>query len=304
MSVMKHSHRHPSPSHYTFAFGVGAALNLAFVIIEAIFGFLSNSLALIADAGHNLGDVLALLLAWGATYLAQRKPTRMKTYGLRRGTILAALISGFILLMTMAVIAWEAIGRFALPEPVNSKTIIIVAAIGVVINTVTALLFITSKNKDLNIKAAFINMAADAAVSLGVVIIGILIMLTGIYWLDPAISLLIVLVVLISTWSLLHDSFNLAMDGVPKDIDPDVVKKFILEQKGVSEIHDLHIWALSTTQVALTAHIVRDINYIDDQFLHKLSNDLNQKFDIVHSTIQIETEKNSDACLQAHPDSL
>ncbi len=301
---MLHSHAHPAPRNYTLAFGLGTTLNIVFVIVEAIFGFLSNSLALIADAGHNLGDVLALLLAWGATYLAQRRPTRTKTYGLRRGTILAAFISALILLMTMAIVAWEAIDRFAEPAPVSSKTIIIVAAVGVVINTLTAFLFLTPQGRDLNIKAAFIHMSADAAVSLGVVVTGIIIFFTSIYWFDPAISLLIVIAIIFSTWSLLRDSFNLAMDGVPKGINPDEVKKFILRQNGVKEIHDLHIWAMSTTQVALTAHIVRDTTELDDNFLHRLSNDLRQKFGIIHPTIQIESGTAAKLCEQAHDHSI
>lgn len=301
---MLHTHKNTSPTHYTFAFGIGIALNIAFVIVEAIYGYLSNSLALIADAGHNISDVLALVLAWGATILAQRKPTRMKTYGLRRGTILAALISTLLLLMTMGIVAWEAIGRINTNTIVNSKTIIIVAAVGVVINTITAFLFIADKNNDLNIKAAFYHMAADAGVSLGVVLAGIAIFLIGIYWLDPVVSLLIVFAIILSTWGLLKDSFNLAMDGVPKDIDPDEVKNFILSQNNVKEIHDLHIWAMSTTQVALTAHIVRDISTIDDHFLHKICKDLEDKFGIVHPTIQIETGHEKHLCEQAHPNSL
>ena len=301
---MLHTHKHTSPTRYTLAFVIGIALNIAFVVVEAIYGYLSNSLALIADAGHNLSDVLALVLAWGATILAQRKPTRMKTYGLRRGTILAALISALLLLMTMGIVAWEAIGRINTNTIVNSKTIIIVAAVGVVINTITAFLFITDKNKDLNIKAAFYHMAADAGVSLGVVLAGIAIFVTEIYWLDPVVSLLIVFVIILGTWGLLKDSFNLAMDGVPKDIDPDEVKKFILSQNNVKEIHDLHIWAMSTTQVALTAHIVRDTSTIDDHFLHKICKDLQDKFGIVHPTIQIETGHEKHLCDQAHPDSL
>ncbi len=285
-------------------FVIGTSLNIGFVIVEAVFGYLSNSLALIADAGHNLSDVLALVLAWGATILAQRKPTRMKTYGLRRGTILAALISALILLMTMGIVAWEAIGRIASTTTVNSKTIIIVAAIGVVINTITALLFISNKNNDLNIKAAFYHMTADAGVSLGVVITGIAILMTGMYWLDPVVSIFIVVVIVLSTWSLLQDSFNLAMDGVPRDIDPDEVKEFILKQNNVKEIHDLHIWAMSTTQVALTAHIVRNASTIDDEFLHALCKNLEEKFDIVHPTIQIESGDDKHLCEQAHPDSL
>lgn len=301
---MEHSHQHPTPKNYTLAFSVGVALNVIFVIVEAIFGFLSNSLALIADAGHNLGDVLALLLAWGATYLAQRKPTNTKTYGLRRGTILAAFISSLILLMTMSIVAWEALGRFAIPSEVNSMTIIVVATIGVVINTATALLFFTSQHDDLNIRAAFIHMAADAGVSLGVVIAGVAIMLTGILWIDPAISLLIVVVIVISTWGVFRDSFNLAMDGVPKGINIEEVRSFILQQDGITEIHDLHVWAMSTTQVALTAHIVRNTTNLDDQFLQKLSNGLQDKFGIIHPTIQIESGNNSHLCDQAQHDSV
>ncbi len=301
---MEHSHQHPTPKNYNLAFGIGTALNVVFVIVEAIFGFLSNSLALIADAGHNLGDVLALLLSWGATYLAQRKPTNTKTYGLRRGTILAAFISSLILLMTMSIVAWEALGRFTNPTEVNSMTIIIVAAIGVVINTATALLFLTSQHDDLNIKAAFIHMAADAGVSLGVVLAGIAIMFTGLFWIDPAISLVIVIVIIVSTWSVFRDSFNLAMDGVPKGIDVEEVRNFILQQDGVTAIHDLHIWAMSTTQVALTTHIVRSTTDIDDQFLHQLSKELQQRFKIIHPTIQIESGNNAHLCDQAQHDSV
>ncbi len=301
---MKHSHQHPTPTNYTRAFGIGTALNITFVIVEAVFGFLSNSLALIADAGHNLGDVLALLLSWGATYLAQRKPTRTRTYGMRRGTILAAFVSSLILLMTMSIVSWEAFGRFATPSEVNSMTIIIVAAIGVFINTATALLFFTSQQEDLNIKAAFIHMAADAGVSLGVVIAGVAIMFTGMLWIDPAISLVIVIVIVISTWGVFRDSFNLAMDGVPKEIDVEEVKYFILQQEGITEIHDLHIWAMSTTQVALTAHLVRETNALDDDFLHRLSKELKERFDIIHPTIQIESGKKAHLCGQAHHDSI
>ncbi len=301
---MEHSHQHPTPRNYTLAFGIGTALNVVFVIVEAIFGFLSNSLALIADAGHNLGDVLALLLSWGATYLAQRKPTRTKTYGLRRGTILAAFISSLALLMAMSIVAWEAIGRFTSPSEVDSMTIIIVAAIGVLINTLTALMFLTSQREDLNIRAAFIHMAADAGVSLGVVAGGIIILITGIFWLDPVISLLIVIVIVISTWGVFRDSFNLAMDGVPKGIEIDEVRNFILQQDGICEIHDLHIWAMSTTQVALTTHLVRDTLKLDDQFVHNLSKQLQDKFGIIHSTIQIESSEQSHLCDQAQHDSV
>lgn len=301
---MEHSHHHPTPKNYTLAFAIGTTLNIIFVIIEAIFGFLSNSLALIADAGHNLGDVLALLLAWGATYLAQRKPTNTKTYGLRRGTILAAFVSSLILLMTMSIVAWEALGRFAVPSEVNSMTIIVVAAIGVAINTATALLFFSSQHDDLNIRAAFIHMAADAGVSLGVVIAGMAIMFTSMFWIDPAISLVIVVVIVISTWGVFRDSFNLAMDGVPKGIDVEEVRNFILQQDGITAIHDLHVWGMSTTQVALTAHIVRDTANLDDEFLQQLCTGLQNKFGIIHPTIQIESGKNAHLCDQAHHDSV
>ncbi len=301
---MEHSHRHPTPKNYNLAFAVGTALNVIFVVVEATFGFLSNSLALIADAGHNLGDVLALLLSWGATYLAQRKPTRTKTYGLRRGTILAAFVSSLILLMTMSVVAWEALGRLTTPSVVNSTTIIVVAAIGVIINTATALLFLTSQREDLNIKAAFIHMAADAGVSLGVVLGGIAIFLTSLFWIDPAISLVIVIVIIISTWGVFRDSFNLAMDGVPKGINIDEVREFILQQDGVIAVHDLHIWAMSTTQVALTTHLVRDSHKLDDQFVHRLSNGLRDKFGIIHPTIQIESGDHAHLCDQASHDSI
>lgn len=301
---MLHSHSHSNPKNYTAIFAIGIALNIVYIIYEATFGIISNSLALIADAGHNLGDVLILLLAWGATYLAERKPTPTMTYGLRRGTILAALISALLLLMTMGVVAWEAIGRFYSVLQVDFITIIHVAGLGVVVNSITALLFMPNKDQDLNIKAAFLHMAADAGVSLGVVVVGIIIMLTGIFWLDPAISLLIVVVIILSTWGLLQDSFNLAMDGVPKGIDPHAVKNFILEQDGVKEIHDLHIWGMSTTQVALTAHIVRDTSHIDDLFLNKLCTDLQNHFGIVHPTIQIEAGTDAHICDQAHPDSI
>ena len=301
---MEHSHQHPTPKNYNLAFSIGTALNVAFVIVEAIFGFLSNSLALIADAGHNLGDVLALLLSWGATYLAQRKPTRTKTYGLRRGTILAAFISSLILLMTMSIVAWEALGRFTTPSEVNSMTIIIVAAVGVIINTATALLFLSSQHEDLNIKAAFIHMAADAGVSLGVVLGGIAILYTSLFWIDPGISLIIVVVIMISTWGIFKDSFNLAMDGVPKGIDTDEVKNFILQQDGVTAVHDLHIWAMSTTQIALTTHLVRDTHKLDDQFVHELSKELRARFGIIHPTIQIESGYEAQLCGQAHHDSI
>ena len=297
---MLHSHSHSPPAGYSTAFGIGIGLNIGFVIIEAFFGLISNSLALIADAGHNLGDVLALALAWGAFYLAKRKPTSTKTYGLRRTTILAAFISALLLLMTMAIVAWEALWRFTDPTPVSSKTIIIVAAVGVVINTITALLFLSHQKSDLNIKAAFIHMSADAAISLGVVVIGIIIMLTNVYWVDPAISLFIVVAVVLSTWGLLRDSFNLAIDGVPKNIELDAVKGFILEQDNVKEIHDLHIWAMSTTQVALTAHIVRGGHQLDDNFLHTLAKNLESKFGIVHSTMQIESGTETQICAQSH----
>jgi cobalt-zinc-cadmium efflux system protein len=290
---MGHNHGHHNHSHgvtnYNRAFIIGTTLNIGFVIVEAVFGFLTNSLALIADAGHNLSDVLGLLLAWGASWLVRRRPTPRYTYGLRRSSILAALLNASFLLIAMGAIATEAIQRFFNPTPVSGSTVIGVALVGIVINGVTALMFMSGRERDLNIKGAFLHMAADALVSLGVVLAGIAILTTGWLWFDPIVSLIIVVVIVVGTWNLLRDSVNLALDAVPEAIEPNAVRTYLAELPGVVEVHDLHIWAMSTTEAALTAHLVMPVGRPDDAFLSRISMELHDKFGIEHTTIQVET---------------
>jgi len=289
-------HAHGPVNYHNRAFAVGVALNVIFVLIEAGYGVASGSLALLADAGHNFSDVLGLLLAWGAGLLATRAPTRSRTYGYRKATILAALASAILLLVALGGMILEAVKRFVNPAPVEGLTIIIVAAIGVVINTATALLFISGQKHDLNIRGAFLHMAADAGVSLGVVISGAVIMATGWNVIDPVVSLLITLVILIGTWGLLRDSANLAMDSVPRGIAMDDLIRYLNGLDYVSAIHDLHVWPLSTTEVALTVHLVISGNEPPEGFLPELQNALKERFRIGHSTIQVETEAGG-ACL-------
>jgi cobalt-zinc-cadmium efflux system protein len=281
------------------AFAVGVALNLGFVAVELVFGFLSNSLALISDAGHNFSDVIGLLLAWGASHIATFSPTRRRTYGLRKSSILAALINSILLLVAVGVIAWEAMHRFTHPEAVTSTTMIWIAAIGVFINTATALLFLRNRNSDMNIRGAFVHMAADAVVSLGVVLSGIVIYFTGASWIDPAMSLVIGVVIAIGTLSLFRESVDLSLDAVPRHIDPQAVETFMRERPGVVEVHDLHIWALSTTEVAMTTHLIMNPLPPDDRFLHDLAHDLKRHFGIGHTTTQIEYGDGEEACHQA-----
>lgn len=263
-------------------------LNLGFVVVEAVFGIVGESLALLADAGHNLGDVLGLLLAWGASVLAKQPTTTLRTYGLRRATILASLLSAILLLVALGGIAWEAIQRIVNPVDVDGPVVIAVAGVGFVINAATAMLFMKGQHDDLNIRGAFLHMAADAAVSLGVVVAGIVIMATGWSWVDPATSLLVAAIILIGTWGLLRDSANLAVDAVPRHIDPDLVRGYLESLPGVTEVHDLHIWALSTTSTALTIHIVIPTVGDDDDFIRETTDQLHTRFGIDHSTIQIE----------------
>lgn len=302
------SHNHPHAHHsraanYNRAFFIGIALNVGFVIIEALFGFLTQSLALLADAGHNLSDVLGLLLAWGASFLAQRPPTKRFTYGLRRSSILAALLNAIILLLAMGGIAWEAIRRFTNPSPVPGMTIVVVAAVGVAINTATALLFVSGRKEDLNIRGAFLHMAADALVSFGVVLAGIAILTTGWLWFDPVVSLVIVVVVVVSTWQLLQDSLKLALDAVPEQIEPLAVRTYLRELPGVAQVHDLHIWGMSTTETALTAHLLMPGGFPGDEFLARVSKELHDKFGIEHPTLQIETGNSAHCCTLA-PDEV
>ena len=283
-----HGHSH-APSNYNRAFIVGITLNVGFVAIEALFGFLSNSLALLTDAGHNLSDVLGLVVAWLAFWLGSRRPTQRYTYGFRRSSILAALLNACFLLVAMGAIAWEAIQRFSSPPPVNGTTVIGVALVGIVINGVTALMFMSGREKDLNIKGAFLHMAADALVSLGVVLAGIAILTTGWLWFDSVISLIIVVVIVAGTWNLLRDSINLALDAVPPGIELFAVRTYLEELPGVVGVHDLHIWAMSTTETALTAHVVMLTGNPGDAFLSRISMELHDKFGIEHTTIQVET---------------
>lgn len=281
-------HHHPPPEQLTRAFIIGIGLNVAFVLVEFFFGLLADSLALIADAGHNLSDVLSLVLAWGATRLAKRDTTPHRTYGFRRGTILSSLISSVLLLVAMGAIAWEALQRFAEPAPVAGNLMIGVAAVGVVINGVTAWLFASGRHTDLNIRAAFMHMVGDAAVSVGVVIGGIGVLTLGWLWLDPAISLAIVVVIVWGTWGILTESLDMAFDAVPKNVDPHEVREFLQKLPGVTGIHDLHIWSMSTTETALTAHLVIPAAHQDDQFLHDVAEELEHRFRIAHATLQVE----------------
>ncbi|WP_395612174.1 cation diffusion facilitator family transporter [Allosphingosinicella sp.] len=294
-----HSH---APADFGRAFLIGTILNTGFVIVEATFGILANSMALLADAGHNLSDVAGLLVAWGAASLAKRGPTRHYTYGFRRSSILAALFNAIFLLVAIGAIGFEAIQRFANPEPVSSATVIIVAAIGIAINTVTALLFARGRTGDINIRGAYLHMAADAAVSAGVVVAGLVITKTGWFWLDPLTSLAIVAVIFIGTWGLLKDSVGMSLDRVPAGIPPADVEQMLAALPGVERVHDLHIWGMSTTEVAMTCHLVMPGGTAGDQFLHETSAALEERFGIAHTTIQVETGDEAD-CDQA-PDTV
>ena len=294
-----HSHDHSQAGHshapdsFGMAFAIGASLNTAFVIAELIFGYAANSLALVSDAVHNFSDVIALLLAWGGAWLAGRRPTDTHTYGYRRASILAALFNAGLLLIAVGGIAVEAINRLREPAEVASWTVVWVAALGVLINGGTALLFMRGRDSDLNVRGAYLHMVADAGVSLGVVVAAGIIMLTGWLWLDPAISLVIAAVVFWSGWGLARDSVNLALDGVPRGIVLMEVREYLAGLEGVSEVHDLHVWAMSTNETALTAHLVRP-GGSDDAFLHGVCEEISHRFNIHHSTIQIEVS--SEVC--------
>jgi len=293
-----HVHSH-APASFGSAFAIGVGLNLSFVILEATWGVLSHSLSLLADAGHNLGDVVGLLLAWGSIVLARRVPTERRTYGLRRSTTLAALFNAVLLLMGVGAIAWEAIGRFRNPAPVAGGTMVWVASVGIAVNTASALLFAAGRKSDLNVRGAFLHMAADAAVSLGVVLAGVAILATGWLWLDPAVSLLISVVILGSTSGLLRDSVNLALDAVPRGIDVAEVKKYLEGLAEVCEVHDLHIWGMSTTETAMTAHLVIPDWLPDDCFYRDAARALHDLFGIEHVTLQVENGDPETPCRQA-----
>ena len=276
----------------------GVGLNTLFVVIEFAAGFWAGSLALVADAGHNAGDVVGLLLAWGASQLARRPPSRRYTWGLRRTTIYAALANAVLLLTACGAIVWEAWHRLQSPEPVAGPVMIAVAAVGVAINTLTALLFMRGRERDANLRGAYLHMAADAAVSAGVVVAGIAIMLTGWTWIDPLVSIAITLAIVVGTWDLFRESIDLALDAVPRGVDPDAIKEALAAISGVVEVHDLHVWAASTSEVSLTAHLVVPDKDSHESALAAATVLLRDRFRIAHTTIQLEREEAGEACVQ------
>lgn len=289
-----HDHHHAAghvhaPANFGRAFAIGIILNTGFVLVEAGYGLVSNSMALLADAGHNLSDVLGLMIAWIAAVLSKRAPSERFTYGLRGSSILAALFNAVFLLIAVGAIGWEAITRLLHPEPVGELTVMVVAGIGIIINGVTAWLFASGSKSDLNIRGAYLHMVADAGVSVGVVAAGGLMMFTGWAWLDPVVSLLIVAVIVGGTWGLLRDSVSMSLAGVPGGIEPAAVQKFLLGLPGVSEVHDLHIWPMSTTEIALTAHLVMTGGHAES-FLIETAEELREHHGIAHTTLQIEKD--------------
>jgi cobalt-zinc-cadmium efflux system protein len=290
-----HGHDHGAghvhaPASFGRAFAVGIALNTGFVVIEFVYGLLSNSVALLADAGHNLGDVLGLAVAWLASALVKRVPTDRFTYGLRNSSILAALFNAVFLMLTVGAIAWEAILRLGAPEPVAGKTVMIVATIGIFINGITAWLFASGSKDDINLRGAMMHMLSDALVSAGVVIAAGVILLTGWTWLDPAVSLAVSAVIIVGTWGLLRDSVHMSMAAVPSHIHPADVREMLSHRPGVAAVHDLHIWPMSTTEIAMTCHLVMPHGHPGDAFLHNLAADLAKRFKINHPTVQIEVD--------------
>lgn len=296
-----HDHHHAhGPADFGRAFAIGTLLNLGFVLIEGAAGFLTDSVALLADAGHNLSDVLGLLVAWAGMELARRPASKRFTYGLRSSSILAALTNSVLLLVAVGAIAWEAIGRFSDPPAIEGGTVMLVAGLGIVVNLSTALLFARGRKSDINIRGAYIHMAADAAVSAGVVIGGGLILLTGSEWVDPAVSLAIVAVILWSTWGLARESLTMVLQAVPEGIDADAVRNTLASLPGVARVHDLHIWPMSTTEAALTAHLVMPGGHPGDAFLIDLQHRLAHDFRIDHTTVQIELGEGAECRLHGH----
>ncbi len=292
-----HAHVHAAPRDFGRAFAIGVALNSVFVLVEAAFGLLSGSMALVADAGHNLSDVLSLLIAWGAAYMATRPANSRYTYGYKSSSILAALANAGLLLVALGAILIETVDRLFNPAPVEGMTMILVAGVGIVINTATALMFMSGRKEDLNIRGAFLHMAADALVSVGVVVAGVLILFTGERWIDPVTSLVIVAVIAWGTWGLLKDSVRMGLHAVPEKIDEPAVRAYLGELPGVAAIHDLHIWPMSTTETALTAHLVMPDGHPGDAFLHDLAHELEHRFSIEHATVQVETGREHDCHL-------
>ena len=302
---MSHDHHHHdhTPPNFNRAFAIGIALNALFVAIEAFYGWRVNSLALLADAGHNLSDVAGLVLAWGGALAVNLQPDARHTYGWKRATILAAFANALMLLMAIGALAWEAIGRLLAPPALNGaqgNTVMLVAGVGIVINTATALLFMRGSKNDLNLRGAFTHMAADALVSAGVVVAGALTLWKGWFWLDPVASLAIALVILIGTWGLFKQSLHLLFDGVPDSVDPQAVQACLAALPGVTRVHDLHIWATGTSHITLTAHLVMPQGQADDAFLKLANAQLHDRFEITHVTLQVMKEAFTQAC--AAPD--
>jgi cobalt-zinc-cadmium efflux system protein len=276
------------------AFAIGIILNIVYIVVELTYGLIIDSLALIADAGHNLSDVLGLVLAWSASYLVKKLPTKTHTYGYKKSTVLAAFLNALILLVAIGAIIWEAIGRIGNPQIIEGKTVMIVAGIGVIINAATAFLFFSGRKHDLNIKGAFLHMAADAGISLGVVIVGFILTFSDLFWLDPVVSIVIALIIFLGTWDLLKDSFNLSLDAIPGDIDRKGIENYIKSLPEVVSFHDLHIWAMSTTETSLTVHIITNRIEEQNKFIDKMSDDLNNLFSIQHTTIQLESRRDKE----------
>lgn len=290
------SHHHVDNNNHGRAFFIAIALNTVFVVVELSYGFVANSTALMADAGHNLSDVLGLLLAWGAAILASKAPSGRFTYGLRSTSILATLANAMFLLVACGAIGWEAIQRFSQPPAVAGLTVTLVAAVGIVINGLSAWLFVKGSKGDLNIRGAYLHMAADAVISLGVVVTGLLMIFTQWYWLDPVISLIIVAVIVMGTWSLLRESLQLVLNAVPAHINVSEVVTYLQQCRGVSAIHDLHIWGMSTSESALTVHLVIPDGYPGDGFIDEIMKTLKDRFNIQHSTLQVEQGTTNHTC--------
>ena len=297
-----HGEHHHAPSKFARAFAIGILLNVSFVIVEAFYGWRINSLALLADAGHNLSDVAGLVLAWVATIAAQRRPDRRHTYGWQRASILAALANALLLLMAMGSLLWEAIARLQSPSPTDGGVVMAVAAFGVLVNGVTAMLFMSDQKSDINIRGAYLHMAADALVSLGVVVAGALYLWTGWAWLDPLTSIVIGIVIAVSTFGLFRQSLHLAFDGVPDSIDLVTVETWLSTRPGVTGVHDLHVWGTGTTDIALTVHLVMPNGHPGDAFFNDVADDLHAQFGISHPTIQIEIERQSHNCVAPLPE--
>ena len=293
-----HHHDHKTPSSGR-AFAIGVLLNLGIVVTEVIYGVLSRSMALLADAGHNLGDVLGLAMAGGAAFLAQRAPTQRRTYGLRRLTLLSALANGVFLVLATGGIVWESVRRLASPEPVAAGTVMVVAASSAVVNGVSALLFLRDREHDLNVKAAFLHQAGDAAIAVGVVLSSFAVLRTGFTWIDPVASLVVSALILASTWSLLRRSIDLVLDAVPEGVDIDDVRAYLAALPLVSEVHDLHVWAMSTTETALTAHLVMPAAARDPEFLGNVCATLRTRFRIGHATLHVDPEDAREECCLA-----